>query len=314
MPQKSITIWTVTDNRPGHLKQAEALIAGLQHFRSCQNTEFSVNGGLLHRLRTSHATARRLIKQSQRPDLLLGVGQATHLPLLSLQRSYGGKTVVLMKPSLPNRLFDYVLIPQHDQPKTSDRVWATEGALCLSPRQPKKPDTGLFLIGGPDRRFSWNEADLIARISAICQATPETTWTLTTSRRTPVQFLGRIPQKHNLTSVAHDQCQPDWLTGTLNHTETAWVTPDSVSMIYEALSAGTRVGLLQFGVSKPNKLSQNLERLSEQGDITIYDAWVPGTPLALPHKRYEENLRCAARLLQQQGWLDTADQSTREPT
>jgi len=80
-----------------------------------------------------------------------------------------------------------------------------------------------------------------------------------------------------------------------------WVSPDSVSMIYESLSAGCATGSLHL---KPKiRLSRNrvlggLQELVENQTITSYDDWERGRLLQLPHKRFNEAKRAANWLLE----------------
>jgi mitochondrial fission protein ELM1 len=47
-----------------------------------------------------------------------------------------------------------------------------------------------------------------------------------------------------LTIVPFAATSPDWLPTQLARADQAWVTADSVSMVYEALTAGAAVGVL----------------------------------------------------------------------
>ena len=303
MAKTSITIWTVTDNRPGHYKQAEALIEGLRQFVTCQSFLLPVSGTLYKRLLASQRSASTLHQEHGKPDLLIGVGHSTHLPLLALQHRFGGRSVILMRPSLPARLFNYAMIPLHDGPRSGHRIWATEGALCNSHQNPSKSAQGVILIGGPDSRFQWAPEELWSQIQTICAATPETHWTLSTSRRTPAEFLHHAPTHPNLDYIDYSRCPPNWLAEALVSADSTWVTPDSVSMVYEALSAGCGVGVLQLALRKHNKLSRNLDRLSARGDLKRFADWNSSAPLPKPRRIYAENLRCAARLLEAEQWF-----------
>ncbi len=86
---------------------------------------------------------------------------------------------------------------------------------------------------------------MAAQIGALLARKPDVHWTLTTSRRTPVDFLAQLDvDRPQLTVVPCAQTGPDWLPEQLARAAQVWVTQDSVSMIYEALTAGAAVGLL----------------------------------------------------------------------
>jgi mitochondrial fission protein ELM1 len=64
----------------------------------------------------------------------------------------------------------------------------------------------------------------------------------------------------------HQQTPPGWLAGKLSALETVWVTEDSVSMIYEALSGGAKVGVLEMPRLRPGaRVIRGLEVLRAEG-------------------------------------------------
>ena len=82
----------------------------------------------------------------------LGFGHATHLHLLAAQRAYGGKTIVLMQPSLPAKLFDLCLIPEHDQYQGNAEYLQTRGVLNpIQPEGEHASNQALIMIGGPSK-------------------------------------------------------------------------------------------------------------------------------------------------------------------
>jgi len=52
-----------------------------------------------------------------------------------------------------------------------------------------------------------------------------------------------------------------------------WVTADSVSMVYEALSAGCRVGVIAVDWKKPNKIQKGVELLVSNNRILSHNRW-----------------------------------------
>ena len=78
-----------------------------------------------------------------------------------------------------------------------------------------------------------------------------------------------------------------------------WVTEDSISMIYEALSSGANVGLLPVpATKKAGRVARGVERLAEEGFVTRFAAWSPTTGLAEPPQVLREADRCAAIVLE----------------
>lgn len=230
------------------------------------------------------------------PDLIVGAGHGTHLNMLAAQRAYGGKTVVLMNPSLPRSLFDLCLIPEHDGIVSSGNVIATRGALNqVRPSLVKNHEAGLILLGGPSRHFHWEDGRLILSIHNLVKNTPAVQWVITTSPRTPASTIDGIRQLGlpNLQIMPMGQLPFGWLENQLEVSGQVWVTPDSVSMVYEALTAGSSVGVFDLKAKSSSRVVRGLERLRAEGWVTSYRSWRPG--MLLPHMvaKLDEASRCA---------------------
>jgi mitochondrial fission protein ELM1 len=238
------------------------------------------------------------------PDLILGAGHRTHFSMLAARRARGGRVVVLMKPSLPLSWFDLCLIPEHDDPPARANVLVTKGALNrIRPSTAQDPWRGLFLIGGPSLHFDWNSAELQRQITAILEATPHIQWTLTTSRRTPTDFLQKLAElaNSNLTIKPYTETDPIWLPGQLGKAAWVWVTADSVSMIYEALTAGAAVGILNVPKRISSRVSRGLESLIHEGLVMPFEQWQDSRELHAPAQSFNEAARCAQEI--QQRWF-----------
>lgn len=292
---KPLVVWRFSDGKAGHDNQSQGLLEALARLRPVRSVTLaplpvsaSTIGLLLGR--------RSVWGEQQAPDLALGAGHGTHLSLLVARRAWAGKVVVLMRPSLPLRLFDLCLIPEHDAPPARPNVLATRGALNrIQPSTTLDARRGLLLIGGPSAHFGWDSAALHRQIAAIVAADPAMHWTLTTSRRTPAEFLDGLrpmaDERPRVVPVA--ETGPDWLPAQLARTGQVWVTADSVSMIYEALTAGAAVGVLETPRQRPNRISRGLERLTTEGWVTPFADWRPGRTLHRPPGIFNEAERCA---------------------
>ncbi len=287
----SLVLWRFMDGKPGHEKQTLGLCSALERITPAQTINIPVSGGWKHLgyWMTGRFPAGRGLPA---PDLLIGAGHATHVPILAARRAYGGKAVVLMRPSLPLRLFDLCLIPEHDAPPLRANVVSTLGALNnLTPRAGHIPDRGLILVGGPSGHFHWDSWAVARQIGELVRSRTDMTWTLTTSRRTPPEFLG------NLEAAPLERCPvettpPGWLEDRLDRSGEVWVTPDSVSMVYEALTAGCRVGLLDLPARRGSRVARGVMELKAKGIVSSF-------PLAPPSPSpLDEAGRCAAIILE----------------
>lgn len=234
------------------------------------------------------------------PDLLVGAGHATHLPMLSARRSHGGKIIVLMRPSLPANWFDLCLIPRHDQIVASDNVLLTQGALnSVSCAGTKDPRSGLILIGGPSKHYLWDESRLQIQIRQIVGTGPAIQWSMTDSPRTPdsTRQLLQALRHENLEYVPAADTPRDWVTHRLMTAANVWVSADSMSMIYEALTSGAAVGLLEVPAKANSRLVSAVTVMIKDGLVTPYENWLAGTMLKPPAIVLNESARAARYIL-----------------
>ncbi len=286
-----VIIWRFVDGKAGHDAQSRGLVTALQERFEASVFDIPVNryvSGFWSWLTASYPPGRGL---PAAPDLLLGAGHATHWHLLAARRHRGGRTVLLMKPSLPVSWFDLCLVPEHDGLSVAANVVTTRGVLnSLRAGGEHNADTGLVLLGGPSRHFSWRDSDILSQLERLVSERPVKRWLLTTSPRTPWSLLQALVDRPEFECTPYSSANRDWLPDRLAEAGEAWVTEDSVSMIYEALTAGTRVGLLQVKRSHHNRLTAGI-------DAMVKESWL-GAPghlqlAAGPGQPLNEAQRCA---------------------
>lgn len=288
-------ICIVSDGKPGHLNQSLGLAEALQKRRP----ELQVR--LQTPLNLKQQLAALLPGEKSDVVLVLGAGHATHRSLLLLARKWQVPAVVLMKPTLPLAWFDLCLIPEHDQPALKGNIVATRGALNRMHPAEKQANTGIFLIGGPSKHVRWDEAKLLTQLNAILERDPARQWQLTTSRRTPDSTLAELQQLQGVQVFPAAETESGWLPTVLSATEVCWVTEDSVSMVYESLSAGCQVGTLPVEGGRDGRLGRGLSTLQEQGLILPWDDYIQGSPLSSTIV-LDEAGRCAELILAK-GWF-----------
>jgi len=297
--ERARVAWRLCDGRRGHEVQSLGLLEALAELVALERHDLEVRGGPLAVL-GALAAARRL----PAPDLLVGAGHATHLPLLALRARHGGRALVLMRPSLPCGWFDLCLVPAHDR-AAGPRVLVTRGVLNrVRPAAPKDPRRGLILLGGPSRHHRWSAPAVLEQVRAICAHDPAQRWVATTSRRTPPDTAARLAALGlaNLEVVEHDRVAGGWLPEQLAGAARAWVSEDSVSMVYEALTAGAATGLIELeGRGRRDRVSAGLEGLVEEGRVVRFSDWHRGRALVAPPVPLAEARRCARWIAER--WL-----------
>jgi mitochondrial fission protein ELM1 len=290
----------LSDGKPGHVNQSRGLALALQRRTGAavETAPLPLERSWRHRVRL----ACRLEEGNEAPQLVIGAGHRTHLPLLAAARKFGARSVVIMKPSLPARLFSLCLVPVHDLSSRApkENVFVTRGALNKLPEDaPQKHPRGLIMLGGPSAHHDWSAAPLLEAIAAVLRAAPHLEWTIGDSRRTPPGFLDAVQSLHlNVTVVPHAQTTPDWLPQQLAAAEEAWITADSTSMVSEAVTAGARTGVLPLPARRPDsRVVRAVQLFVDDGMVTPFADWqVHGWPQREP-ARLHEAARCADEIL-----------------
>ncbi|MEO8614027.1 MAG: mitochondrial fission ELM1 family protein [Luteolibacter sp.] len=291
-----LIIWLLCDGKPGHENQSLGLADALARQVACEVHRISLadEHGLFQRVKSALAAS----KNFPNPNLIIGAGHATHFALLWLTRKHHAKSIVLMRPSLPLSWFDLCIAPSHDFPKPPQRanLVLSRGALNrVSPGDGVKSGK-LILIGGPSKTHGWDDA---AVLDMLAQATDRGGWELTDSRRTPNDFLGQAcEQLPGVTGFSHHETPPDWVPDKLRRAKEVWVSEDSISMIYEALGSGARVGLLPVPRLKTDsRVLRGIDSLVADGFLTPFAEWRNSGRLPAPPETLREADRCATEVI-----------------
>lgn len=305
-----IIIWRLIDGKPGHENQSLGLVNALTNKKNCQHFDIQVSNSFEAIFGLLTATWS-LASGLPPPDLIIGAGHATHLHALAAKKAFGGKTILLMQPSLPVSWFDLCLIPKHDAYRGGGEYLETRGVLnSIKPDGPHDKNKSLIMVGGPSKHFKWTSSDLVAQIYELVNQNPSIQYTLTTSRRTPKDFVSAIKRIHfsNLTIVAFSETQPDWVAIQLAKSGSAWVTEDSVSMVYESLTANVAVGLLNLKCLRESRVSRGVNSLVSQGLVSRFDFLQEYKNTLQSVSGFTEANRCSDWILEH--WKQASDQKT----
>ncbi|MEO5715874.1 MAG: mitochondrial fission ELM1 family protein [Luteolibacter sp.] len=290
-----LVIWLLCDGKPGHENQSLGLADALARRVPCDVHRISLTGkhGLIRRLKSALADSENFPK----PDLIIATGHATHPALIWLARKHRARSIVIMKPSLPMSWFDLCIAPSHDFPEPPQRenLLISRGALNrVAPASGEKSGQ-LILIGGPSGNHGWDGEKLLTALAPI---TATGHWQLTDSRRTPAGFPDAIRKSLPAIEIfPHQETTPDWLPRKLAAAAEAWVTEDSVSMIYEALSSGAKVGLLPVPELGTSRVLRGIAKLVDEGFLTRFQDWEKSRTLTAPPETLREADRCAAEVI-----------------
>lgn len=297
-----LTIWRFMDGNRAHEKQSAALVSGLRsclganfvecHDLSCRELKITLWGSLPDSLH-----------QLPKPDLILGAGHGSHWAVLRARRTFGGRSVVILRPSLPLSWFDFVIVPEHDRPPPLPNVILTRGALAEPlPELQFEPRRALLLFGGPSKHFHWDTVKVSTAAAQLLKQPLQ--WVVSDSRRTPEATLAHCADSG---AELHpwQQCQPGWLAEQMACAGQIWVTGDSVSMMFEALQSRAQVGVITLPSRHPrNKIRSAVQRLLDDG--LVHEWTGSDTDLAsetpTPRLPFAQQVSCARALLRRCGW------------
>lgn len=289
-------IYIVSDGKPGHLAQSRGLADAIARLAAVDISELS-------------AGVRSSDEASETPSsgLILAVGRKTNGSALSLKRESGFPAIALMNPGwLKRKRFDLCIIPRHDGIAESSKVIVTEGALNnIVAATDASPTEALLLIGGPSKHHHWEDESIAAQLHTLLARDKTMRWTATGSRRTPDstdRLLNELADEHGERFVytPASQTPRGWVADQLQRCGVCWVSEDSVSMVYEALTAGAQVGLLEVPrhSGKPGRVVRGVQSLAERGWVTAFHDWREGKTLASDRPPLAEADRVAAMVLQ----------------
>jgi hypothetical protein len=295
----ALCLWRVGDGRRGHDAQSRGLLAALGRRSPCRVFEIPAlpwPRACALWLRGAFPPGAGLPD----PDLIIGAGHGTHATMLAARRARGGRIVALMRPTLPGACFDLCIVPGHDPAPRSGHVLRSVGPLnAFTADGPHDPARGIVLVGGPSRHHGWDAPALAARLHAVL-ATPGMAWTVTDSPRTPPAQRAQLAALPGVRYAGWDAVDETWLPAELRECGVAWITADSLSMIFEALTAGVAVGVLPVPERRPGRVPAAVADLIARGLVTPFAAWQQGRVPAPASPPLREADRCAAQVL---AWL-----------
>lgn len=307
----SLKIAAFLDGRPGHEKQTHGILDALQaqtpiaveyynipvlSFRAALKNWLLFAASVLNPLRKAPKTQF---------DLIIGTGSYTHIPALRLKQKAGGRVVTCMSPDkLLIGYMDLCFVPRHDKIKPAGNVFETNGPPSTIRQAGKQdPGQGLILIGGIDKRSHyWDSNSVAEKVEALISENRTIHWTISSSPRTPddmCYLIDRMAQgAERISFLRFQETAPGWIETAYARSEMVWVTADSISMVYEALSAGCRVGIMPVQWRKKRSKFRTAEtELIENGWAISYEDRIQKEKIQLKDVRFNEALRCAEEIL-----------------
>jgi len=313
-----LSITAYFDGRPGHEKQTRSILNALSELTPIEVAVVKISVAPARYLKDwvtyllSFFQGKGQGGGALPVDLIIGTGSHTHIPMLLAKKkrmaSAPGpvRVVTCMTPDIMLRnKFDLCFIPMHDVPSLKENVFVTYGPPAPVKSEGRHKDSkGLILVGGIDTKSHvWESEEIISQIQKIINKNPEIEWTVSSSPRTPEdtsENLEAIAAGMGRISFFRSEDTPaGWIEEQYAQNQTVWVTADSISMVYEALSAGCSVGILPVNwLHRDNKFNKSLQFLTEKGMIVDFNAWHKGASMPTQkNEKFNESLRCAREIL-----------------
>jgi len=206
--------------------------------------------------------------------------------------------------ALLRKRMDLCFVPVHDNVQPGNNIFTTIGPPGISTDKGiHESDRGLVLIGGIDNKSHvWHSEEVFLQVRAVIEKDTLKKWIITSSRRTPEEMCVLLEryasEKPEVTFFRAHETPSGWIEDAYDRNESVWVTADSISMVYEALTAGCLVGIFPMKWKKQNgKFHRSEQYLLENNMVTDFEAWISGKSKMVRPKPLNEAARCAEEIL-----------------
>ena len=227
-----------------------------------------------------------------RPDIVLSTGSSVAGPNRLVARLNGARSVVCTRPSpIGARGFDLAILPRHQWGHGEGNAVNVLGVPThirpqavtrrreeLAREGGPAPGRALgLLFGGDDRRYRWTleaATKVVESLTAVANRA-DMQVAIATSRRTPQDVTDYIRSRVSQSPVCayaafpdDDPPKQDVALTVLAHSVWTAVTVDSFSMVCEAASAGTPVGLIEIPPRRPDRFAVAFDAIAERTRLT----------------------------------------------
>ena len=202
-------------------------------------------------------------KQDSIPDIIIGAGSTTTIPMLRYKIDNKTKVISVMKPQFFESKFDLIVAPRHDYKMVPNNVFTYIGSLSKVNINPKLENIGLIVIGGVNKHYNFDDEYLISQIDFVISLFPDINWIVFNSRRTPKSFNERIEKNTSIEKFIDVTKNFEPLNDYLSKAKFKFVTPDSVNMIFESLSSSGETYLFDMHAPRENKITKLIDEVKK---------------------------------------------------
>jgi mitochondrial fission protein ELM1 len=247
------------DSKIGHEKQVHAILDNLALTQDLLIEEIYITNPVWLELFLYLLKIKP--KQDSIPDIIIGAGSKTTIPMLRNKIDSKTKVISVMKPQFFESKFDLIVAPRHDYKVVPDNVFTYIGSIAKVNINPELEDIGLIVVGGLNKHFNFDEAYLISQVDFVISLFPDTNWIVFNSRRTPKSFNKKIKKNTSIEKFIDVTKNFEPLDDYLPKAKFKFVTPDSVNMIFESLSSSGETYLFDMHSPRENKITQLIDEV-----------------------------------------------------
>ncbi|MBU3911339.1 MAG: mitochondrial fission ELM1 family protein [Candidatus Omnitrophica bacterium] len=215
-------------------------------------------------------------------DIVISCGASTAATNIFLKYDNNAKNIIMMKPGLGRAgKFDLIILPRHDAPeREGSNILITETAPNRIKAKTKGEGLRVngigLLIGGDAKGFKLTKESVKKVVEEVLRIAEELDYYIfvTTSRRTLPEIdsflkdrLGNC-KRCKLLIIANEKNTEGAVQDILSNSDVVIVSPESVSMISEAVSSG-RYTVIFKSERLASKYERTIENLERQGYIKI---------------------------------------------
>ncbi len=249
------------DSKKGHEKQVHAILDNLALTQDLLIEEIYISNPVWLELFLYLLKIKP--KQDSIPDIIIGAGSKTTIPMLRYKIESKTKVISVMKPQLFESKFDLIVAPRHDYKVVPDNVFTYIGSIAKVNINPELEDIGLIVVGGLNKHFNFDDDYLISQIDFVISLFPNTKWIVFNSRRTPKSFNERIKKSTSIEKLIDVTSNFEPLDNYLPKAKFKFVTPDSVNMIFESLSSSGETYLFDMHSPRENKITKLIDEVKD---------------------------------------------------
>jgi mitochondrial fission protein ELM1 len=280
---KALHCWLLTEGAHGMISQVEGLASAMNatfdHKTVKLKNIFKFIPPKFSPKSKSVFNFSELTKSSNPlPDYLISCGRKSVIPNIVLKSYFKNfynhniKNIHIQDPKISSDNFDYIIVPEHDNPLEGNNIIRSVGALHYVTEKEVENSNHeeklvvCIILGGPNKYYLFSENEIEKFIFNITQAKNNITKiNIIGSRRTPPQLFENIKKKFNTNIFNYDfSLKKENYLKLMSEASHIVVTSDSISMISEAAITGKPIYVAELVKNKNDYRFQRFINLFEK--------------------------------------------------